>query len=972
MPARQYGANQETLVKIGSTLVVSLLLLLSTPVFAGESVSLAGKWRLALDRNDVGIKEEWCKQELKESISLPGSLPGQGIGDPVSLSTCWTGDIVDRSFLGAPEYEKYRQEGNIKMPFWLQPNTYYAGVAWYQRDIDIPASWKERGVDLFIERPHWETQVWVDGRVAGTNNSLATPHVHELGFLAPGKHRITVRVDNRLVVDVGRNSHSVSDHTQGNWNGMAGVIELRAKPRVWIAQQRVFTRNDGTVRVELTVRNQLFDPFDGKIRVAVADAKTGKQVGTGNVILQIARGINQDGSHVFADPISKEVTVKLDQPPQLWSEFNPALYRIESLVEVDGREMSDTAVDVFGFREIVTQGTQFVMNGCKVFFRGTLECCIFPKTGNPPTDVESWKRIISVAKAHGLNHFRFHSWCPPEAAFVAADELGFYYQVECSSWGTLGDGKPLDRWIYEEADRILKYYGNHPSFLLMAYGNEPGGRNQAAFLGKWVSHYKAEDARRLYTCASGWPQIPENQYHVAPDPRIQRWGEGLKSRINARPPETRTDYRGYIGKRAVPVISHEIGQWCAYPNFDEIRKYTGYLKPKNFERFRDLLEDHHMGDQAKEFLLASGKLQTLCYKEEIESALRTPGMGGFELLDLHDFPGQGSALVGVLDPFWESKGYVTPAEYSRFCNSTVPLARLEKRVFTTGEKLEADVEMAHFGPEPLKSAVVVWKLIGDAGKILDSGKFSGRDIPVDNGTIIGRVSVDLGKVQAPVHGRLVVGVEETRFENDWDIWIYPATVDASIPDGITVVKELNATALDVLSRGGRVLLAISPANVAPDRKRGKIALGFSSIFWNTAWTGRQAPHTLGILCKPEHPAFSVFPTEFHSNWQWWFLVNNAGAMILDDMPASLRPIVQVIDDWFTARRLGLVFEAKLGQGRLLVTSVDLEKDNPVSSQFRHSLLQYMAGSKFAPKVDVSPDDIARLMVASSGSVPSPK
>jgi len=914
--------------------VVLFLILLSGVAFAGNIIDLAGRWRFALDRDDVGIKEDWCRQELKENIRLPGSLPEQGIGDPVSLKTPWTGGIVDKSFFNAPEYEKYRQPGNIKVPFWLQPDTYYVGAAWYQREFEVPESWKGKRVDLYIELAHWETQLWVDGRFFGTNNALATPHVYNLGSLVSGKHQLAVRVNNRMVVDVGHDSHSVSDHTQGNWNGMVGALELRARPQVWIDDVQAYP--------DIAKKSALV-----KVRIGNATGKAGTGVlNIGSKAVQATW--REDGGQA-------EVNVDMSDA-KLWDEFSPNLTEIKVRLGEDNRVIS------FGMREIGSKGTQFTINGRPVFFRGTLECCIFPKTGHPPTDVESWKRIIRICQAHGLNHLRFHSWCPPEAAFIAADELGFYYAVECSSWGSLGNGRPLDRWIYEEADRILKFYGNHPSLVLMAYGNEPGGKHKE-FLAKWVNHYKAEDARRLYTSASGWPQIPENQYHVTPDPRIQGWGQGLKSRINSRPPETRTDYRDYIGKRNVPVISHEIGQWCVYPDFEEIRKYTGYLKPKNFEIFRDLLKAHHMGDQAKDFLLASGKLQTLCYKEDIESALRTPGMGGFQLLDLHDFPGQGTALVGVLDPFWESKGYVTPEEYRRFCNSTVPLTRMDKRVFTTGEKLEADIEVAHFGAAPLKAAVFAWKLVNDAGKVLDNGKFAARDIPVDNGTSVGKVCVDLQKMPAPFHGKLVVGLENAKIENDWDVWIYPSNVDATVPGGITVVKELNPAALDVLKNGGRVLLTIPPANVAPDSKGRKVAIGFSSIFWNTAWTRGQAPHTLGILCEPKHPAFAGFPTEFCSNWQWWYLVNSAGAMILDDMPSELHPVVQVIDDWFTARRLGLAFEAKIGKGSLLVTSVDLEKDNPVTRQFRRSFLDYMASGKFNPKVQVSPEDIAKLVVA---------
>ena len=251
----------------------------------------------------------------------------------------------------------------------------------------------------------------------------------------------------------------------------------------------------------------------------------------------------------------------------------------------------------------------------------------------------------------------------------------------------------MDQWVYDETDRILKAYGNHPSFVLMPYGNEPGGQNvptAVILVAKYVVAFQSAGSAPALDQRVGLAADSGKPFHVTPDPRIQAWGAGLKSRINAKPPETTTDYRDYIQKRDVPVISHEIGQWCVYPNFAEIPKYTGYLKPKNFEIFRDPLDANGMGNLAHQFLLASGKLQTLCYKEDIESALRTPGMGGFELLDLHDFPGQGTALVGVLDPFWEDKGYVTAAEYRRFCNTTVPLARLAKRVFTTDEKLEAE------------------------------------------------------------------------------------------------------------------------------------------------------------------------------------------------------------------------------------------------------------------------------------------
>ena len=920
--------------------------------FALDTIDLAGKWRFALDRNDSGINEKWFDKKLDGKISLPGSLPEQGIGDDVTVETVWTGGIVDRSWFTSPEYEKYRKTGNVKIPFWLQPEKYYAGVAWFQNEFNVPQAWNGHRVVLFMERPHWETRVWVDGRSVGINNALGTPHEYDLGVLSPGKHQLAVRVDNRMVVDVGRDSHSVSDHTQGNWNGLVGRIELRSMPLVWLDDVQVCpVLSNHTIRVKLKIGNITGKPGNGKLQIEIM----GKEGGGGKASNRIG----------WSSAGGEETTWPVATAAKLWDEFTPNLYDVK--VTLDAGDLgSDERELKIGMREITANGTQFMINGRPVFFRGTLECCIFPKTGHPPTDVAEWKRIIGVVKAHGLNNIRFHSWCPPEAAFVAADELGCYLQVECSSWANsttgLGLGKPIDTWIYEEADRILKYYGNHPSFMLMLYGNEPGGKH-AEFLKKWVMHYRERDSRRLYSSGGGWPLIPESQFHVTPAPRIQAWGGGLKSRINALPPETCTDYRDYIEKWTVPCISHEIGQWCVYPNFDEISKYTGYLKPKNFEIFRESLEANHMGRQARAFLLASGKLQTLCYKEDIESALRTRSMGGFQLLDLHDFPGQGTALVGVLDPFWESKGYVTAKEYSRFCNSTVPLVRLSKRVFTVDEKLEADIEVAHFGSVPMENSVVVWRLVSDSGVAAASGKLPPQAIPVGNGIGLGHISVELKAVPVPARYKLVVGLERTDFENDWDVWIYPAKVDADIPQGVTVVDDWNDQARSVLESGGKVLLLIPPDRVRGDDRYGKVKIGFSSIFWNTAWTKRQPPETLGILCDPETPALKEFPTDGYSNWQWWYLVSRAGAMILDKMPVDLRPTVQVIDDWFTNCRLGLFFEAKFGKGKLLVCSIDLKNDldkNPVARQMRFSLLNYMAGKKFSPKTAISEEAVRNL------------
>jgi hypothetical protein len=939
---------------IRTTFVFLGLIIAGCVACFGETLSLAGGWRFELDRADAGISESWFDHALPDKFQLPGSLPAEGIGDDISTNTPWIGGVKQSPWFSAPEYAKYRQPGNVKVPFWLQPDKYYSGAAWFQRDFQIPKSWTGKRIVLFLERPHWETRVWLDGRLIGTNDSLGTPHEYDLGILARGKHSLTIRVDNRMIVNIGENSHAITDHTQGNWNGIVGKIELRATSPVWLDDVEVYPNvQTRSALVKIHIGNETGQAGSGQLSV-------GKQTVP---VTWDARG--SDAS----------LEVNFGPNAELWDEFHPALQHLTITLRSPER---DTREVTFGLRQISTDGTQFLINGRKTFFRGTLECCVFPKTGHPPTDIKDWEHIIRVAKSFGLNLIRFHSYCPPEAAFEAADKLGFYYQIE-TCWAnqstTIGDGKPVDAWVYRETDRILRAYGNHPSFVLMPYGNEPGGEQarrgkngaydyQAAFNGyftDYVNHFKAIDPRRLWTSASGWPQIPANQFIVTPDPRIQAWGDGLKSRINGKPPETTTDYRDYIDRRSVPVISHEIGQWCVYPDFNEIPEYTGYLKPKNFEIFRTQLDDNGMGNLAHKFLLASGKLQTLCYKEDIESALRTPGMGGFELLGLTDFPGQGTALVGVLNPFWETKGYVTAKQFSRFCNTTVPLARLPKRVFTTDEKLEADLEVANFGPRPLSNVATVWKLVSQDGKTAASGRLPGRDIPVDNGISVGHISIDLKDVKAPDKYTLVVGLEGTSFENDWNIWVYPSQLPAESGD-VLVTSKFDDAARSYLQSGGKVLLTL-PGKDVRNYEKDPVKLGFSSIFWNTAWTGRQAPTTLGILCDPNNPALAEFPTDYFSDWNWWYLIHRAGALRLDLLPRGLNPIVRVIDDWVTAHPLGLIVEGKVGAGKIVICGFDLTHgaSDPVSRQMRANLLHYMDSKAFQPGTELNDEQIESLI-----------
>ncbi|GAA4307121.1 sugar-binding domain-containing protein [Aestuariibaculum suncheonense] len=916
-------------------------------------INLSGEWRFKIDSLDAGIEEKWYQKALPEVVSLPGSMAQNGKGNDITVDTKWTGNMWNDSlWYTDPEMKKYREKGNVKVPFWLTPVKEYTGPAWYQKEVSIPESWSDRAISLNLERVHWESTLWVDDQVVGSENSLATSHSYNLSeYLSPGKHVLTIRIDNRVKdIDVGLDAHSISDNTQTNWNGIIGDISLSAVSKLSIGQVKMYPDvSNKKVRIAVQIENRT-----GLEQEVELTLQAKEKSGIGETLPEINKTIQVSGI----------TTIELEYPmgdnPKLWDEFNPNLY--DMYFSLRSETGLNKKIETFGMRDFKTKGTIFTINNRPVFLRGTLECAIFPLTGYPPTDIDAWKRIYKIIQNHGLNHMRFHSWCPPKAAFTAADEMGVYLQVEASAWATIGDGKPVDKWLYKEAEDIINTYGNHPSFVMMAYGNEPSGDNHKDYLVKFVDHFKSFDNRRVYTSGAGWPYIDNADYFNTANPRIQHWNAQLNSIINKNPPQTTFDFKKIIDSKPMPTVSHEIGQWCVYPNFKEMSKYTGVLKPKNFEIFKESLEENGMLELADSLLLASGKLQTLCYKADIEAALRTKDFAGFQLLDLHDFPGQGTALVGVLDAFWDEKGYVTPEEYSRFCNETVPLVRLEKRIFKNTDTLKASVEVAHFGAEELTGVIPTWKITDDKGASVFNGQFDKIDIVIGNGIQLGNIGVAFNSINKGQ--KLTLTVDVSGFENSWDVWVYPKKKEKIEKENIVkVVNNLDASTLSYLQKGGKVLLNVTKGDIAPEMG-GDIGVGFSSIFWNTSWTKGQKPHTLGILCNPEHPALAHFPSEYHSNWQWWDAMSHSNAIVLDHLPKELTPIIRIVDDWFENRKTALIFEAKVGKGSLLMSGIDLHTDlenRLEAQQLLYSLKSYMISEDFNPKVNLSAEQIKALL-----------
>jgi len=927
-----------------------------------------------LDPTDSGEKNLWFNQTLPGGIRLPGTLQSQNYGFEISTSTPWVLSLYDRFWYLRDDYKAYIEPGKVKVPFLSQPPRHYLGVAWYQREIETFQYQQSRRFVLTLERPHWETTVWLDGKKIGSNRSLVAPHVYELGSLTSGRHRLTIRVDNRMLMPYRPDAHSVSDSLGASWNGIVGKIQLDDTGRVWIDDAQAFPNlAQKSMVVKVRIGNQTGLSGSGTLSAVWPD------VGIVPVTWDEHGG-------------TAEVEVPLRLEHESWSEFNPRLYPLTLWLK--GTGVDEYHEMMVGLRDLRAVGKEFILNGRPIIFRGTNNGGDFPLTGYPPTDVASWKKIFETCKRWGLNHMRFHSWTPPEAAFEAADQIGFYLQVEPGMWNEIDPGSPMERMLYEETDRMIKAYGNHPSFMLMSPSNEPKGKWQKA-LSKWVEHYRKEDPRRLYTTGTGHTERELENLTEGTD-YLALHRVGLKT-LRRESGWHGRDYQDSLEDINLPVIAHEVGQWAAYPEYDVIKKFTGYMRPSNYEIFRDSLKAHGLLERNKQFVSNSGRLQVAAYKEEIEANLRTPGLSGYQLLDLHDYVGQGTAFVGMLDAFWDTKSYITPEEFKQFSNSTVPLARFPKRVFTTAETLDVDLEIAHYGAEPIERALVVWKIEGTRFK----GEWEPRTIPIGKNIPIGKITADLSKLLVPREFKLVVTVAPesffspvsrdivsgpkairgvTYFENEWKFWVYPAsdpeeyaarqattTVDAGpclrARESDVLITSSWEEAEEKLAAGGRVLFIALNANLnwhSPP-------LDSVPIFWNRLMSPSWS-RMLGLWIKREpgemkSQMLGGFPTDSYFDWQWAEIIQNVRAVNLDNLPAELEPIVWGIDDWNRNYKLGLVFELAVGDGRLLISAFDVRNPaspNPVARQLRYALLKYARSDCFQPQVSVSPEQVRSL------------
>jgi hypothetical protein len=926
-------------------------------------IALAGTWRFRLDPRNTGIEGKWFAEKLDDLVKLPGTT-----------DTNQKGELKDERAVDR-----------------LSRVWYWKGPAWYQREVVIPESWQGKRITLLLERTK-TTRVWVEDQDCGAEDTLSAPQIFDLTrALTPGRHTITVLVDNAKLPPVGP-SHAVDERTQSNWNGIVGKLELHATDPVWIEDAQVYPEAaKKQARVRLVIGNLTGQPAGGQLTVGCRSCNVA------------APAAFKTQSVVVQAPERRSVVEFTCQPGEavaLWDEFQPALLRLELklVTSAGGQSFTDQQEISFGLRDFRSDGRRLAINDRTVFLRGRVDSANYPLTGYPPMDKDGWRRVLGILKDWGLNHVRFHSWCPPEAAFEAADELGMYFQVEfpnkssafkapesseAAHWNidyldrpATGTHVPLYDYARRECELIFRHFGNHPSFVMFTLGNELG-RNPAMF--ELVSRFHECDQRHLYAQGSG-------NMHWAPSFAAGddfwvtgKTGKNLPVRgaffvgdfpgggyIDAHPPSTLVDYRDSIKDAPAPVIGHEIAEFEVTPDFGEIPKYTGVMRARNLEIFQQRLKDAHMLDLEQDFIRASGALAAICQREEIEAALRTPGFGGFQWLDIQDFPGQGTALVGMLNDFLENKGITTPEHWRQFCCETVPLLLMPKYTWTTDETFVGEVKAAHYGAADIRDAHVNWTLLDGETSPVAWGTLGPLTITQGGLRFVGQIRALLNQIKAPRQVKLTIAIAGTQYRNTYDLWVYPSTVDTSTPKGVLVTNRLDATTLKFLTDGGKVLL-FSPTNDAKHSVGG----AFTTDFWcwpmfakaALARKMEPAPGTQGFLCDPNHPALAEFPTEFHSNWQWWQIVKHARPIILDETPADYRPIIHVIDNFARNHKLGLLFETKVGPGKLLVCASDLPalQAHPEARQLMHSLVRYVGSDRFKPAQSVDLETLRKIL-----------
>lgn len=850
-------------------------------------IDLSGQWQVKLDAE----KQETMPQAYPETMMLPGTTSAAGLGMPNPAKE--TGCLTDA----------YRFEGAV----------------WFMRTFTA-GDWTGEQTMLTLERTR-KTTVYLDGRPIGHQESLCTPHRYFLPPVHAGEHTLVIRVDNTDYPT--RGGHLTSPDTQSNWNGITGEISLTVAHTLL---------TDLTVRPDLRrgclrVHGHIIGAPDGVAGIVLP--------GQMEHLLPYRRGV-----------LDGECPLKGNEA--FWDEAHPEIHTIS--IDLDG----DVYETTFGLRDVRTVGRRLLINGRETFLRGKVDNLLYPKTGYTPTDVASWMTILGIAKEYGINHYRYHTACPPDAAFTAADLLGVYMAPELPFWGTVAeeceegyDERERD-FLFQEGFRILREYGHHPSFLWLSLGNELWGSKDV--LNRMMRAYREADDTKLYSSgANNYQFVPDvlDEENVFVGVRLGRerlirgsyaMCDAPQGIVQTTAPESVSNYdasivpetlgqSGEAGKVQiqygtgmkevdaqsaddlipdVPVISHEVGQYVFYPDFSEIPHYTGPLKPRNIEAMREKLERAGLYGEHEAFFRQTGHLAVDCYKREIETLLRSREVSGFQLLDLQDYTGQGTALVGVLNAMMENKGLISAEEWREFCAGTVVLGEFASFTGMMGEDIRFDVQISECDPEKRHTCIRCTLMDGERELYacdVTPGARQGRLTDAVSVTFPAECYRDA--MQERITGLTVVLTLEDGTRNHYPIWLIPQ-VD------IRITRE-------GIEKDGRMVAFVSAeekadgAAIVVPSAEGQLPAEYCTDFWCYPMfrsisenMGKPVPvGTMGLSIDTASPLLKRFAQEDYTTPVWYAILQTAHVQRL---PADIHPAVQMIDNTERCARLGILYQ----------------------------------------------------------------
>lgn len=850
-------------------------------------IDLSGQWQVKLDAE----KQETMPQAYPETMMLPGTTSAAGLGMPNPAKE--TGCLTDA----------YRFEG----------------AAWFMRTFTA-GNWTGEQTMLTLERTRKST-VYLDGRPIGHQESLCTPHRYFLPPVHAGEHTLVIRVDNTDYPT--RGGHLTSPDTQSNWNGITGEISLTVAHTLLTDLTVCPDLRRGCLRVH----GHIIGAPDGVAGIVLP--------GQMEHLLPYRRGV-----------LDGECPLKGNEA--FWDEAHPEIHTIS--IDLDG----DVYETTFGLRDVRTVGRRLLINGRETFLRGKVDNLLYPKTGYTPTDVASWMTILGIAKEYGINHYRYHTACPPDAAFTAADLLGVYMAPELPFWGTVAeegeegyDERERD-FLFQEGFRILREYGHHPSFLWLSLGNELWGSKDV--LNRMMRAYREADDTKLYSSgANNYQFVPDvlDEENVFVGVRLGRerlirgsyaMCDAPQGIVQMTAPESASNYdasivpetlgqSGEAGKVQiqygtgvkevdaqsadalipdVPVISHEVGQYVFYPDFSEIPHYTGPLKPRNIEAMRENLERAGLYGEHEAFFRQTGHLAVDCYKREIETLLRSREVSGFQLLDLQDYTGQGTALVGVLNAMMENKGLISAEEWREFCAGTVVLGEFASFTGMMGEDIRFDVQISECDPEKQHTCIRCTLMDGERELYacdVTPGARQGRLTDAVSVTFPAECYRDA--MQERITGLTVVLTLADGTRNHYPIWLIP-------PVDIRITRE-------GIEKDGRMVAFVSAeekadgAAIVVPSAEGQLPAEYCTDFWCypmfrsiSESMGKPVPvGTMGLSIDTASPLLKRFAQEDYTTPVWYAILQTAHVQRL---PADIHPAVQMIDNTERCARLGILYQ----------------------------------------------------------------